>query len=281
VRGTILVLALLVVSGCGSSGTKDRRDAVNAYFAQVAKAQANLLSSEGQIDSTLQKFSLTTSTPAERAQLQHARTEVAQASRRVRTLKPPADARKLHGLIVRRLALQESVVDELIATTAYLPKFAATAPPLQAALVRLQHDLAAIAAGTGAPTVAANRGNAVLDRYAAAFGAYGDALQPVTGALDALTPPAVLSPALDAERQALERSISLCATIHMTLLRRDIPGANAAIRSLFTVSASLNGAETAKRQAAAAQAYDARLRQIDALATKANRERARLVQVIG
>jgi hypothetical protein len=281
VRGTVLVLALLVLCGCGSSGTTHRRDAVNAYFAQVAKAQANLLASEGQIDSALQKFSLTSSTPSERAQLQRAKTEVTQASRRVRALKPPVDARKLHGLIVQRLSLQESVIDELIATTVYLPRFAATAPPLQAALVKLQHDLAAIAAGAGAPTVAANRGNAVLDQYAAAFGAYGDALQPVTATLDSLTPPAILRPALAAERQALERSISLCTTIHTALLRGDIPGANAAIRSLFTVSASLNGAETAKRQAAAAQAYDARLRQIDALATKANRERARLVRVIG
>jgi hypothetical protein len=121
----------------------------------------------------------------------------------------------------------------------------------------------------------------VLDQYAAAFAAYGDALQPVTSTLDKLTPPAVLRPAFDAERQALVRSSSFCATIRLTLLHRDIPGANAAIRSLFTVSASLNGVETAKRQAAAARAYDARIRQIDALATKANLERARLVRVIG
>jgi hypothetical protein len=279
-RGTVLVLALLIVSGCGSSGTKARRDSVNAYFAQVAKAQIGLLSNEGQIDSTLQAFSLTRSTPAERVQLQEAKRDVEDALRRVRALQPPPDARKLDGLIVRRLEVQDSVVDELIATAAYIPKLAATAPLLQAAVVGLRRDLAAVATGTGAHTVR-NGSAAGLEQDATAFGDYGDALKPVSTVLEGLTAPPILSPALNAERQAVKRSITLCATIRRTLLHRDIAGANAAIHSLFSISTALNGAQTAKRQAAAARAYDARLRQIDALAKKVNLERDRLVKVIG
>jgi hypothetical protein len=282
-RGTVLVLALLVLAGCGSSGTKARRDAVNAYFADAAKAQIGLLSKEGQFDSTLQAFSLTSSTPAEVAKLRGVRQEIDLASRNVRALRPPQDARKLHGLLVRRLALQRSVVDELIATSLYIPRLAAAGPPLHAAIVDLRSNLAAIAAtpSPSKPVVASGGAAAVLDRYAAAFGGYGDELKPVSASLERLSAPPIMQPALSAQEQSLKRSIALSAAIRAALRRRDIPAANAAIHSLFTVSAALNGVQTRKRQADAARAYDARIRQIDALAKKADLERARLVRVIG
>jgi hypothetical protein len=283
VRGTVLVLALLVVAGCGSDGTKARRDAVNAYFADVGKAQIGLLSKQGQIDITLQAFSLTTAAPSELARLRQARVEVDGALRGVRALRPPKDARKLHGLIVQRLALQRSVIDELIAATVYIPKLAATAPPLQSAVGVLRRDLGGISvtSATRAPTVTPSGTGSVLDSYAAAFGGYGDALKPVSARLESLSAPPILRPPLDAERDAVKRSIVLCATIRQSLLARNITAANAAIHSLFSVSAALNGTETRQRQAAAARAYDNRLHRIDVLAAKANRERNHLVQVVG
>jgi hypothetical protein len=81
----------------------------------------------------------------------------------------------------------------------------------------------------------------------------------VSTVLAGLTAPPILRPSLDAQRHEVARSSALCATIRSTLLRRDIPAANAAIHSLFTVSATLNGAGTKNQQAAAARAYDARL----------------------
>jgi hypothetical protein len=211
------------------------------------------------------------------------RHEIDLASRNMHALRPAQDARKLHGLLVRRLALQRSVIDELIATSLYIPKLAAATPPLHTAIVDLRRNLAAIAtpASTSKPTVASGGGAGVLDRYAAAFGGYGDALKPVSASLERLSAPPIMQPALSAQQQSLKRSIALSASIRTALLRRDIPAANAAIHSLFTVSAALNGVQTRKRQAEAAQAYDARIRQIDALAKKADAERTRLVQVVG
>jgi hypothetical protein len=282
VRGTVLVLALLVLAGCGSSETKARRDAVNAYFADVAKAQFGLLSKQRQFDSTLQRFSLTGSTPSELARLRGVRREIDLASRNMHALHPPADARKLHSLLLQRLALQRSVVDELIAASLYVPKLATAGPPLHAAVVALRRDLAAIATtSTPTPTVTPNGPTNALDRYATAFGAYGDALKPVSVRLGRLTAPPIMRPALSAEQTSLTRSIALCTAIRQALLRRDIPAANTAIHSLFTVSSALNGEETRKRQADAARAYDARVRQIDVLARKADLERTRLVQAVG
>lgn len=280
VRGTCLVLALLVLAGCGSGGTKARRDAVNAYIGDVGTAQRSLLSAQGQIDTTLQRFSLTRATPSELASLRSARQEVDGALRRVRTLHPPTDARRLHTLIVQRLALERSVIDELVATAVYVPKIAAVAPPLQAALEALRSDLRTLATPDSSAVV--SNGAAVpLDRYAAAFGGYGDALQPVGRRLDALVAPPILRPGLDAERAAVKRSVTLSNAIRDALARRDIPAANAAIHSLFSVSAGLNGTRTQKEQAAAARAYDARLRRVDALGTKIGAERSRLVKLIG
>lgn len=280
-RGTALVLALLVVAGCGASGTKARRNAVNSYFGKVATAQVSLLSKEGQINTTLQSFTLVHATPLELARLRNARRDVGDAIARVRALRPPKDARKLHGLIVERLVLQRSVVDELIATELYIPKLAATAPALQAAVTGLRNDLAAITSAPATPKVSAKGATSTLDRYGAAFGGYGDALVPVSGVLDALSAPPFMQPALAAERAAVARSITLCKTIRRALQHRKIAAANAAIHSLFTVSATLNGAKPRTEQAAAARAYDVRLHQIDMVAVKVNRERGRLVKLIG
>ena len=281
-RGTVLVLAVLALAGCGSSETKTRRDAVNAYFADVAKAQFGLLSRARQFNTALQGFSLTGSTPAELARLRAVRRQIDVASRNMHALHPPQDASKLHSLLLQRLALQRSVVDELIATSLYVPKLATAGPPLHAAVITLRRDLAAIATSpSSTPTVTSKGTAGALDRYAAAFGDYGDALKPVSARLDRLTAPPIMRPALTAEQQSLQRSIALSTAIRSSLHRRDIPAANGAIHSLFTVSAALNGVETRKRQAAAARAYDARVRQIDVLARKADLERTRLVAAVG
>jgi hypothetical protein len=278
-RGTAIVLALLVVAGCGSDGTKARRAAVNSYFAKVAAAQVGLLSREGQINAALQSFSLTNSTPVELAKLRKARREIDDADHQVKALDPPDDARKLHSLIVQRLGLQRAVVDELIATALYIPRLGATAPALQAAVAGLRHALNAITSAPG--QVKASGGAATLDQYAAAFGGYGDALVPVNAVLDGLRAPPILQAGLIAERRAVARSITLCDAIRSALQHRQIPAANKAIHSLFTVASNLNGAQTQAEQAAAARAYNARLRQIDVVAKKVNLERERLVRLIG
>jgi hypothetical protein len=271
------VLAVLVLGGCGSNGTKARRDAVNAYFANVTNAQIDLTGQQAQINSALQSFSLTRVSPSELAGLRSARREVDRTLRRVRALQPPRDARRLHGLIEQRIVLQRSVIDELIATELYLPKFAAILAPLHAASVALRRDLAAIA--TPAPKL--SRNTSTLDRYAAAFGGYGDALTPVSAKLDRLVAPPVVRPPLVAEQVALRRSIALSEAIRRAIRRRNIAAANTAIHSLFGVSATLNGIQTRREQAAAAKAYDARLHRIDVLAAKVNLERERLVKLIG
>lgn len=271
---------MLVAIGCGSDGTKSRRAAVNRYLDGVQHAQIELVGKQGQIDSTLQAFSLTHPKANELPALRFARTTIGVALRRVRALDPPPDAQRVSDLLVRRLALQHALVDELIQTLHDEKRLAAAGPPVAAAAARLRTDLAAIAA---APRVPRSSSAGALSRYGEAFGRYGDTLKPIAPTLAPAHAQSLLRPTLEAEQQALTRSVALTAEIRGTLApkRPNIPKANAAIHSLLTLAASLNGAETRKREAAAARAYDARIAKLNTLANAIGVERDRLVRTIG
>jgi hypothetical protein len=274
-------LVVLVASGCGSSGgTKPRRDAVNRYLTSVQRAQIDLLGKQGQIDSTLQSFSLTRSSPQELRALGFARATVSVALRRVRALDAPPDARRLSQLLVRRLAVQRALLDELIQTLHDLTRLTAAGPLLTAAAAQLRADLAAISAAPR-PTVPRAGSKDVLKRYGEAFGRYGDTLRPLTPRLAPAPAVSLLRPTLEVQQAALTRSVLLCDEIRRALARPDITRANTAIHSLLTLAATLNGVQTRKREAAAARVYDARIGKLNAQAQAIGAERDRLVRAIG
>lgn len=279
----LVVAVAVTVAGCGSNGsstTKQRREAVNTYLTEVSSAQVGLLGRQGAIDSALQGFSLTRPSPKELAELKSGAAAVDRALRRLRALDPPRDARRLHALLVRRLALQRSVLGGLVQATAYIPKLAASGAPLRSAAVRLRQDLARLSAtpSSGVPT---SGPRSTLGQYAAAFGRYGEALKPVAANIAALHAPAFLAPGHDSEVSTLRRSISLCAGIRAALIRGDIAAANADVHDLFGGAQAANGGQAAKAQLAAARTYDAEIKRIDALAIRISRERTRLVASIG
>ncbi len=274
---------MLVVAGCGSGGTKARRDAVNRYLTNVHHAQLDLLSKQGQIDSTLQSFSLARPTSKDLRALRSARTTIAGALRNVRALNAPRDARHLSELLVRRLALQQALVDELIQTSHDVARLAAAAPPLSAAAAQLRTDLTAISATPRPAKVPRGGSKNVLQRYGDAFGRYGDALRPIVPGLAPSIAPSLLRPTLEAQRSALTRSVTLCGEIRRALVlgKPNITRANTAIHSLLTLAATLNGQETRQRQAAAAAAYDAKIAKLNSLANAIGAERERLVRAVG
>ena len=275
---------MLVAVGCGSGdGAKARRDAVNRYLTSVQHAQIELVGKQGQIDSTLQSFSLTRPSARDLRALGFARTTIAATLRRVRALSAPPDARRLAELLVRRLALQQALVDELIQTSHDVGRLATAGPPLTAAAAQLRVDLAAISAAPRPATVPRAGSKSVLQRYGEAFGRYGDALRPVAPRLASAPAPSLLRPTLEAQQAAVTRSVKLCGEIRraLALTKPNIARANTAIHSLLTLAASLNGQETRRRQAAAAGAYDAEITKLDKLANAIGTERDHLVRAIG
>jgi hypothetical protein len=275
-RAASCCLLVLLVAACGSSGHA-RRDAVNAYLGQVEKAQAALVGAQGQIGLTLQAFSLTKPPANEVPRLTRAQRTAVASLQRLKALKPPPDALQLHGLIVRRIELQVALFDSLIETLRDLPRLAAAGPPLTAAARRLSSDLAAI----GGTQVKGGGSKAFLDRYAEAFGRYGDALEPVGEKLASATPESLLRPTISAEHSVIVRSTRLCNRIRSTLQKNDIDGANTSIHELLTLTQRVGGGSVRAAQEAAARAYDAKVSKLDSLAAQINIERSRLVKQVG
>lgn len=290
----VVVLLVLIVAGCGGSANGKRRDAVNTYFDRVARAEAKLVARSKTIEAALGSFTPGTTTPGELRGLVSARATVREALRRVRAIDPPPEAARLHGDLVRLLALQASVANELVWSARFIPQLAATVRPLADAAAALSRDLGAaktvprsVAVGAGAPRPTSGGTTApvpqvdVLGVYAAAFARYRKALQPTSTTLERLVAPPELAPRLAAERRAVRRSVELSAEIEQALRRRDVPRANAGIRSFFGVATEINGIRTQKAEQAAVRAYDARLSRIGTLARQVATERQRLVQTIG
>lgn len=275
-RAASCCLLVLLAVGCGSGGHA-RKDAVNAYLGKVRTAQATLVGGQGQIDLTLQAFSLTRPRPNELQRLQRDRRTAAATWKRVRALEPPPDAKHLHALVVERLRLQVGLYDALIETMQDVPQLAAVGRPLTAAAHQLTLDLTA----AGGSKVRGGSSEAFLARYAEAFGRYGDNLKPIEARLAPAGPQSLLRPTVAAERSVIARSIRLCDAIRSTLHRGDIDGANAAIHSLLTLTQTVGGDAVRRAQEAAARAYNAKVARIDRIATAITEERTKLVRRVG
>jgi mono/diheme cytochrome c family protein len=138
----VVVLVAVVLAGCGgSSKSTERRDAVNAYFDRVDRAEAGLVGSAGEIDRAFRGFRLTGNSAGEIHELTFARDRVAGALRRVRAIDPPRDARHLHADVVQLLLLQHAAAAELLAIVDYQPRFQRALQPLSAAGATLSQDI--------------------------------------------------------------------------------------------------------------------------------------------
>lgn len=145
-RGVVL-LAVLSLAACGgSSDHAKRRSAVSAYFKRVDQAEVPLQGQIGQIDEAFHAFSFSNIGSAERRALVRARAEIGAARSHVAAIPAPADASQVRADLVRVLALQGSVANELVQSVLFIPRFASTTRPLIPAASRLGHDLAGVKA---------------------------------------------------------------------------------------------------------------------------------------
>jgi mono/diheme cytochrome c family protein len=163
-RCGVLVLAAVLLAGCGGkSDASKRREAVNAYFDRVDRAEAGLIASQGQIEQAFGKFRLTGNTTKEVRELTFARDRVATALRRVRKLHPPPAARKLHAEIVTLLTLQRDAAAELLGVVTYQPGFERALAPLADAGKALARDIRSAAkASTATPLTSAEKAGSAV-----------------------------------------------------------------------------------------------------------------------
>jgi hypothetical protein len=278
-RPASVVVAVIALAGCGSSHA--RRNAVNAYFAQVDRAEAPLMSETGQIDNALRAFSPVAATLRERSQLAWAERQIGKTLARVRRIEPPPEARPLHADLVRVLSLQQGTAHELAWMARFRPAYSTALSPLPAAGTKLGQDIAAVGKAPAHGPIPPTSPAKALDAYGAAFARYGQSLRGVLAAVAALSPPPELRPAWLSERQKLQASVALCASIAKSLSAGKVDAADASIKQLFTIGAVGETRAVSDAQAAAVRAYNARIRQIASLSGKVQNERQALVKKFG
>jgi mono/diheme cytochrome c family protein len=140
--GVVVAATVVVLTGCGgSSDAKQRREAVNTYFDRVDRAQADLRSAAGEIDRAYRNFRPTGNSASELRALVFARGRVATALERVRAVKPPTEARRIHGELLQLLTLQHDAAVELLWIARYQPRLEHALVPLSAAGTTLAADI--------------------------------------------------------------------------------------------------------------------------------------------
>jgi mono/diheme cytochrome c family protein len=155
-RCGVVAVAVVLLAGCGGGSKGNaRRDAVNAYFDRVDRAEAGLVGSQGEIDRAFRNFRLTGNSAQEIRELTFARDRVGTALRRVRQIRPPADARRLHADVVDLLTLQHAAAAELLHVVTYEPKFQRALAPIAGAGKALAREIRS-AAKTTTPTISSS-----------------------------------------------------------------------------------------------------------------------------
>jgi hypothetical protein len=261
----VLVAATVIVAGCGGAN-HTRRDAVNAYFDRVDAAQVQIRLQAGPIEKAFAKFSTVHNSKSEMRALASANVMLDRTWVKLKRVRPPADARRVHADLVNLYGLEADVARELVAMTHFVPRYDALLAPLSPAHTTLAGDLKT-AKG--------------FKQIAAAFERYRLSLAGVLAQLRRLSAPPTLRPALEAESAALARSVGLCSSIEKALERHNAKQTAAGITALSGLGTQTSAARVRNQLAAAAKAYNTRLARISSLTVKIGRERNALVGELG
>lgn len=194
--------------------------------------------------------------------LERAEQALATLRGRIAALDPPADARRMHRLLLHLVLLELTTARELRGTAAYLPASQDALAPLTGANRRFRTRFA--------------RSHGPLSQ-AAALDAYARDVGKVDSALAGVEPPALLRPSYLSERSTLARVRGLAHRLAVALRAHD----RAAVSRLAPRFRDAAVTTDDGAQARAIRAYNARVRAISRTNGAIQRERARLQRLLG
>ena len=119
--GCSVLLAVLVVTGCGSSAKSKRRDAVNAYLGRVQTIQLHYRPSFDLANQAYRDFSKGKTGKRQVERLRGAEVSILAARDALEAVSPPEDARKLHAELLQLYDLNASLGLEVITLQQFLP----------------------------------------------------------------------------------------------------------------------------------------------------------------
>jgi hypothetical protein len=265
VRLAAWALAFLVLAG-GCGGGDDGRDAVADYIEEANAIQRELrtplaVASRAYVDFSSGDADLADTRPrlAESTRL------LATLEGRLARLRPPADAQRLHSLLLELVAAQAAVAREVALLAEFLPRFERQHAVLRQAEARLRTALAAQRPSSTA---------AALDDYSRDVAA-------VFGALRALEPPAVMAAAHRSQLDTLTRVRSSAAALATAVRKGDEADVPARLQQLSDDARRSSSLATQRSHIAAVKLYNERVRSVNELATAVDRERIRLQSALG
>jgi hypothetical protein len=260
----LVLLTVLVVSGCGASAKDKRRDAVNEYLNRVDEIQTRFAPSFNVANQAYRDFARGKGGKKQLAKLRGAEIAIVGARDALQRLNPPKDAQTLHQQLVQLYNLDAALGLEAITLQQFLPN-----------VRRVLMDLARVNNSyrtSLAKTTTAGEQATALDNYS-------NAVAGVVKEFRRMAPPPALEPWRAAQMTRLEQIVDTGHKL-ATALRVGDRNAVAALikRFRFLLSHQPN---VSQAQHDAVKAYDYRLVGITRLQGKIQAEHQRLQNLLG
>jgi hypothetical protein len=284
----VATLVGLAIGGVFHRHHVSSHEAVARYITSVDAVEQQMRLSLTALPAAYRSFAKSGSDPKTERKLAAAELTLRALQRRLSALASPPAAATLRRLLLRLVASEAAVTEEVDRLVRFLPSFnaaVARAKKADGALVKTLSGAQPPAGGTfrGTPAQIAQARAAytaalarVRGAQAAALDAYDAVLAVVLRRVKTLRPPPVLAPAYDAQVRAFEAT-----RIAGAALARELRVANTARVPLLSrrlAEAERLAASAASQQAevAAVKAYDARARAISSLQGDIQKELSRI-----
>jgi hypothetical protein len=262
--GCLLLLCVLVLSGCGDSAKDKRRDAVNDYLDEVERIQLHYAPSFELANKAYQDFSKGKVGKRQLERLRGAEVSILAARNSLSDVKPPEDAQKLHRDLIRLYDANAQLGLEVITLQQFLPGVRKTLSALAGVNAKYRNNLAATASSGEQATA--------LDAYAAAISA-------VDKRLENLPAPTALRPWQTSQAQRLQQIAETGRTLAGALRVGDRAAVDALIKRFRFLLARQPNVSQAQHDAV--KAYDDRLIGLTKLQGQIAAEHQRLQNQLG
>jgi hypothetical protein len=262
--GCSVLLAILIVTGCGSSAKSKRRDAVNAYLSRVQTIQLHFRPSFDLANQAYRDFSKGKTGKRQVERLRGAEVSILAARDALDSVSPPEDARKLHAELLQLYDLNASLGLEVITLQRFLPAV---------------HNVLGNLAGVNKSYQQNLSGSRTATAQADALDGYSGAVRRVVDRFRRLGPPPALRPWQQAQLLRLQQIVDTGHTLATASRARDRNATAPLIKRFrFLLSHQPN---VSQAQHNAVKAYDNRLVGISKLQGTIAREHQRLQNLLG
>ena len=131
-----------LAAACGGGKSTARRDAVATYILRVDAIEQRLAKPLLDVSKANRDFAKGRgASPAARRELVRAQATIARLQRRLRGVKPPPDAAKLHALVLQFVAREQALGGEVVQLARFIPAFTGTLTLLAAPNAELKRVL--------------------------------------------------------------------------------------------------------------------------------------------